>query len=318
MNNSPLGIILLQMGGPDTLDDVPAFLYKLFSDRDIIQLGPAFLQKPLARLISRRRAPKSKAIYAKIGGGSPLREITRAQADELQKLLEEEYGGIQVEVAMRYWDPTAGEALTALIENGVEKIIALPLYPHYTRATSGSSLKDLRLAAAGLCPHTPLVEIPSWPDEPHYIQALATSIEAATQEFAGEAFELVYSAHSLPVSFIESGDPYVDELQKTVKALEKQTGIQGRICYQSRSGPVEWLAPSTSETIEALASEGCKNILMVPISFVSDHVETLYEINMLFKEKAADLGVRLVATESLNTDRVFIEGLAALVKPHLP
>lgn len=306
------GVLLLNMGGPDTLHDVAPFLYNLFSDRKIIRLGPSLLQKPLAWLISRRRAPKSKDIYRKIGGGSPLKRITQAQAAALQQSLTAD-GRYLVRVAMRYWPPSAEEATAELLALGAKRLFALPLYPHYSRATTGSSLADLRRAHRKIAPHVPLQEILSWPDQPQYIQSLAGKIREGAQQFGGETFQLVYSAHSLPVAFIRDGDPYVDELQRTVAALEKETGISGRLCYQSRSGPVEWLAPATSELLRDLAAEGCRNILMVPISFVSDHVETLYEVNMLFREKARTLGMRLVATEALNTDPLFIAGLRAMV-----
>lgn len=312
MNNKPIGILLLQMGGPDTLDDIPAFLYNLFSDRDIIKLGPPFLQKPLARLIARKRAPKSQAIYAKIGGGSPLKKLTREQAAALQEKLAAD-GRFTVEVAMRYWQPTADQAMTSLAAQQVEKIILLPLYPHFTKATSGSSLKDARRAHSKFAGNIPLDEIPSWPRQPHYISALVERIREGAGLFGAEPFQLVYSAHSLPVSFIKEGDPYIKELMQSIDAVEEQTEVRGIVAYQSRSGPVEWLSPSTAETIEKLAGDGCRNILMVPISFVSDHVETLYEINMEFREKAAALGVRLESTRSLNADPQFIEGLRALV-----
>ena len=304
------------MGGPDCLQDVPSFLYNLFSDRDIIKLGPAFLQKPLARLISRKRSPKSQAIYKKIGGSSPLRAITESQAKSLESLLAED-GAFHVKVAMRYWPPLADEALQTLIAQGVERIVALPLYPHYTKATSGSSLKDLRNAHAKLCPQVPLLEILSWPEQPRYIEALAARIQQGAAQFGREPFTLIYSAHSLPVSFIREGDPYVDEIGKTIKAVEELTNIQGTLCYQSRSGPVEWLSPSTVETIERLGNEGCKNILAVPVSFVSDHVETLYEINMEFRDKAAALGMQLISTDALNDDTDFIQGLRDLVLERL-
>jgi ferrochelatase len=315
MKNMRVGILLLNMGGPDTLEDIPSFLYNLFSDRDIIRLGPSLLQKPLAWYISRKRAPKSKEIYAKIGGGSPLRKITDAQAKALQVALQQD-GDFVVRVAMRYWQPTAEQAVNELLALQVGQIIALPLYPHFTRATSGSSLSDLRTTLRDIAPDIPLSEISSWPEEPHYIDALARRIIAGSKIFNGDPFQLVYSAHSLPVSFIKAGDPYVDELNITIKAVEKKTGLSGKLCYQSRSGPVEWLSPATSEVIEELAAEKCRNILMVPISFVSDHVETLYEIDMLFKDQAANFGMRLESTASLNTDPLFIEGLRSLVIAH--
>jgi len=312
MKKYPTGILLLNMGGPDCLEDVAPFLYNLFSDREIIRLGPSFLQKPLAWWIARKRAPKSRAIYSRIGGSSPLKVISMAQAAALQESLAND-GDYLVRVAMRYWPPSADEAVTELVHLGVKKIIGLPLYPHYSRATSGSSLRDLRRAHQQIAAHLPLIEIGSWPDQQNYIAALAEKIRRGADLFADAPFQLVYSAHSLPVSFIDDGDPYVEELGRTIVALEKLTGLQGRLCYQSRSGPVKWLSPATSELIAGLAKEGCRNILMVPISFVSDHVETLFEIGMLFREQARSLGVRLESTESLNVDPVFIAALRELV-----
>jgi len=312
MQKTAAGVLLLNMGGPDSLDDVAPFLYNLFSDREIIRLGPALLQKPLAWLISRRRAPKSRDIYSRIGGGSPLRSITEAQAATLEKALCA-HGDYRVTAAMRYWPPTAETAMDSLLRLGVTRFIALPLYPHYSRATTGSSLRDLRRAHANIAPGLPLLEIPSWPDQPLYIAALAEKIRQGANLFGSEPFQLVYSAHSLPTSFIRDGDPYVKEIHRTIAALEKATGLSGKLCYQSRSGPVEWLSPATSEVIATLAGEGCRNILMVPISFVSDHVETLYEIGMLFREQAKSLGLRLEMTASLNTDPQFIDCLKDLV-----
>ena len=302
----------MNMGGPDTLADVQPFLYNLFCDREIIRLGPAILQKPLAWLISRRRAPKSRINYAKIGGGSPLKTITWSQARALEQSLRDS-GEFAVGVAMRYWPPFAEEAIQLLQEKKVKRIIALTLYPHFSRATSGSSIACLRRSLSTLAPHLPLHVISSWPTQHFYIKALAENISTGMEKFSTSEVALVYSAHSLPVSFIQAGDPYVEHIQQTISAIEQATGLQGRICYQSRSGPVEWLSPSTPEMLERLAEEGCKNILMVPISFVSDHIETLFEINMLYKDKAAQLGMRLEACPSLNTSPNFISALRQLV-----
>jgi len=316
MEKHIIGVLLLNMGGPDSLDDVAPFLFNLFSDREIIKLGPAFLQKPLARLIAQRRAPKSRQIYSKIGGRSPLKVITQAQANGLAAVLAPE-GQYHVRTAMRYWQPSADTAINELVDLGADKLVALPLYPHYSKATSGSSLNDLRRAHRAIAPEIPLLEIASWPDHPEYIASLAEKIQLGAQRFGGEPFQLVYSAHSLPVSFIDEGDPYVNEINRTIKPLEQLTKITGRLCYQSRSGPVKWLSPDTSEMIETLADEGCRNILMVPISFVSDHVETLYEIKMLFRDQAKSRGMHLESTDSLNTTPLFIECLASLVRSRI-
>lgn len=312
MQSEKNGIILLNMGGPDTLDNVRPFLYNLFSDREIIKLGPAFLQKFLAWVISRRRAPKSKAIYARIGGRSPLKEISFQQAKALQESLTKD-GDYVVTVAMRYWSPFADDAIKELLAAKVDHITALTLYPHYSKATTGSSLSHLQQSLQRLAPDIPFSSISSWPDQNCYVRALAENIEEGLRSFEDEPVEIVYSAHSLPVSFIQNGDPYVNHIERTIAKIEKITNKSGRLCYQSRSGPVEWLSPSTPEMLETLAEEGCKNILMVPISFVSDHVETLYEIGILYRDQATQRGICLKQSASLNTNPLFIQGMRELI-----
>lgn len=307
-----IGIILLNMGGPEKLNDVRPFLYNLFSDRDIIRLGPRLLQKPIAWLIAKKRAPQSMGYYEKIGGRSPLAAITTQQSKALQTSLKEN-GGFCVTIAMRYWQPTAEDALQIMEKQGITQIIALTLYPHFSKATTGSSLTALKQANKKAGNKFTIREISAWPDHRLYIECLAENITKGLEYFTGEPARVVYSAHSLPKSFIEDGDPYVDHLKLTIAGIEKKTGIKGELCYQSRSGPVEWLEPSTPEMLERLAKQGCKNILMVPISFVSDHVETLYEINIAYYQQAKKLGMQLVSTESLNTNPKFISCLKALV-----
>ena len=216
-------------------------------------------------------------------------------------------------MAMRYWRPEAEAALTEFAQAGIRRLVALTLYPHYSRATTGSSLDELRRAVAASEYAFALAEIREWPEQPEYVACLAQGIREGMAGFSGEPAQLVYSAHSLPVSFIREGDPYLDQIKRTIAAVEKSTGMNGRLCFQSRSGPVEWLAPSTPEMLGQLAGEGVKNVLMVPISFVSDHVETLYEIDIQYRELAGSLGLRLERTASLNTNPGFIRGLRALV-----
>jgi len=307
-----IGVILLNLGGPEKLEDVEPFLFNLFSDRMIIRLGPSFMQKTIARFISRKRAPKSQEAYAKIGGGSPLGRITAEQAEALGKELAET-NSFTVAVAMRYWQPRAADTLAVFHNSGIRQVIALPLYPHYSIATTGSSVTDLMEAGKTFSPPFAIEAIDSWQTQPDYIKALADTIKKGTEVFGGENPQVVYSAHSLPVKFIQEGDPYVDHLKETIEAVESITGMPGKLCYQSRSGPVEWLSPSPPETLEQLAGEGCKNVLMVPISFVSDHVETLYEIDMLYRDMAEDLGIRLERSPSLNLAPGFIKGLKELV-----
>ncbi|BHH84342.1 ferrochelatase [Desulforhopalus sp. 52FAK] len=314
MKQKKHGIILLNMGGPEKLEDVQPFLNNLFSDRDIIRLGPAFLQKYIARYIAHKRAPKSRGIYRKIGGTSPLKKITQSQAAALEQTLNNTDNDTYiVTIAMRYWPPFSDQAVSELLDQGVDKITVLTLYPHYSKATTGSSVSEVKKSIEKIAPSMPTRYIKEWPEQPLYIKALAANITAGLEGFNDQAVEVVYSAHSLPTSYIKEGDPYVDHLLNTIAAIEKITNIKGKICYQSRSGPVEWLSPSTPEMIQTLADEGCKNILMVPISFVSDHVETLYEIDIQYKEEAKELGIDLRSSASLNTNPLFIEALKDLV-----
>lgn len=308
---APVGVLLLNLGGPEKVEDVRPFLYNLFSDRLIIRLGPAFLQKPIAWMIAKRRAPKSQGYYRQIGGGSPLNTITADQCRALEAELSS-VGLFRVGMVMRYWHPFASEVIPAMVAQGITKFVAVTLYPHYSIATTGSSLRDLQAYLAEQSTPTELVTVDSWPDDPAYVDCLAARVNAAVSA-DGRPTEVVYSAHSLPVKFIEEGDPYVDHLKRTIAEIESKTGKQGHLCYQSRSGPVEWLSPSTPETIERLAGLGCRRIVMVPISFVSDHVETLCEIDIQYRSLAAGFGIDLVRTPSLNTDPAFIKGLSGLV-----
>jgi len=307
-----IGVVLLNLGGPETLEDVEPFLFNLFSDRKIIRLGPWFMQKFIARRIARKRAPVSRECYRLIGGGSPLAETTAAQGRALEKMLAE-HGDFRVDMAMRYWSPFADETLRKLAAAGVTRLVALTLYPHYSIATTGSSVDDLKEAAVRSETAFEVAVIDAWPDQPDYIDCLAANIKGGLEKFGREPVQLVYSAHSLPVKFIEEGDPYLEHMDRTIKAIEEKAGVQGKLCFQSRSGPVEWLTPSTPDMLKELAGGGCKNILMVPISFVSDHVETLYEVDILYRAQARELGMRLERSESLNVQEGFIKGLREMV-----
>lgn len=301
------------MGGPDSPNDVEPFLRRLFSDRKLIRLGPAFLQKPLATFIAKRRAPKSRNMYELIGGGSPQKRLTLDQANCLQKELAAD-GNFIVSIAMRYWTPSSEETVSTLINGGIDGLIGLSLYPHYSRATSGSSLDDLESTLKRVAPSLPYSFISSWPEQPEYIKALSQNILNGLNSFTDEGKKaVVYSAHSLPVSFIEQGDPYIDHLHLTIQAVEKITGQKGFLCYQSRSGPVKWLSPSTEEMLKELRNRQYQNVLIVPISFVSDHIETLYEVDILYKEQAERMGMVLKSCTSLNSSPVFIQALRSLV-----
>ncbi len=307
-----IGVVLLNLGGPERLEDVEPFLFNLFSDRQIIHLSPfPFLQKPLARFIAKRRAPNSCKAYTLIGGGSPLRRITTQQGKILESLLSQ-VGNFKIDLAMRYWRPNARQTLENLGKQGVTRIVALTLYPHYSKATTGSSMTELAEVAAELPYPFEIAAVESWPDQPEYIASLVRGVHREFGRCSGTP-TLVYSAHSLPMKFIEEGDPYLNDLARTIISVEEQTGIRGKLCFQSRSGPVKWLAPSTPDTLVELADKGVKEVVVMPISFISDHVETLYEIDIQYAELAKELGMRLVRTRSLNDQPVFVKGLAKLV-----
>jgi ferrochelatase len=320
-------VLLLNLGGPDSLTAVRPFLYNLFSDREIIRLGPAFLQKPLAYLISSLRAGKTCDAYARIGGKSPINEITVRQAKALEQQLRQESEGksrkseAQVFVGMRYWSPRIGDVVRDIHHHGIQRLIVLSLYPHYSLATTGSSLSELKRVLASY-PDIKIHAIESWYDHPFYIDALVEKIEKGLRTFDASRvapsslpadIHVLFSAHSLPVKFIEEGDPYVDHIRATIRAVTAKAAITWSLSYQSKSGPVAWLEPSTETMLEELAAKGVRNLLVVPISFVSDHIETLYEIDMLYKNMAAGLGIHLERTESLNLSPLFIAALKDIV-----
>lgn len=312
--NEKTAVLLLQMGGPDSLDAIEPFLFNLFSDRDIIRIGPAFLQPLIARFISRRRSRKVAGYYRQIGGKSPIRELTGQQAVELERALGGEY---RCFVAMRYWKPDTIEALAAIRREGISRIIALSLYPHYSRATTGSSLNELERVLGQAKTGFELKYIRQFYDHPIYIDALAEKIGEGLNGFADRStVQLLFSAHGLPQSFIDSGDPYLEHIQATVKlVMERFADLPHHLSFQSRAGPVKWLEPSTEAKIRELAESGCKHLLMVPLSFVSDHIETLYEIDIQYREEASTLGISdFRRTRSLNSSPAFIGCLAELVK----
>ena len=280
---SRTGVLLLNLGGPDRLEDVRPFLYNLFSDPEIIRLPVPWLQSPLAWLISTLRFGKSQENYKKIGGGSPLRRITDEQAKALGTLLCDQGLDAKVYVGMRYWHPFTEEAVALIKRDKIDKLIILPLYPQFSISTSGSSFRvlDRMWKADPELQKIPYTVIPSWYDHPGYLTAMsdliATQIDSVPNP---EKAHIFFSAHGVPVSYVEeAGDPYQREIENCAKLIMERLGRSNEytLAYQSRVGPVEWLQPYTDEAIKELAAKGIEELVVVPISFVSEHIETLIE-----------------------------------------
>ena len=323
-DNDRIGVLLFNLGGPERLDQVRPFLYNLFSDPDIIRLPWRGLQKPLAWLIARQRYKLSTGYYKKIGGGSPLRKITEDQASALQAALAAEGIDAGVYVGMRYWDPFIDDALADIKKDRVTRLVVLPLYPQYSVSTTGSSLNRMNeiMLERGLRGLQVSI-INDYYDDARYIDALAATI---LEELTGygdhdpASTHLVFSAHSVPVSYIDNGDPYLDQTRRTVELVMERigTGRPHSLSFQSKVGPVKWLGPSTDETIRRLAAEGVHQVLLVPVSFVSEHIETLYELDILYRDVAREVGLtHYRRVPALNCRQDFIDALAALVKKAL-
>ena len=312
-------VVLFNLGGPDSLEAVRPFLYNLFSDPDIFHLPLGFLtQKPFAALVSRRRAPEARRNYAAIGGRSPLLERTQEQAIALQLALAEEGAPYDAYVCMRYWHPRAREVVAQLKAKGYERVILLPLYPQYSRTTTGSSYNEFlrECRRARYRPRTTLIH--HWHGQPEYHQAIAETIEAEREKFNDprpEAIALLFSAHGLPQKLVDAGDPYAQHIQETVEAVSRRLGWPDvSLCFQSRVGPLEWLKPYTADVIRQKAEAGVQQILVYPVAFVSDHVETLYELGMEYATLAREAGIREYrVAPALNDHPLLIETLKYFV-----
>jgi ferrochelatase len=310
-----IGVVLFQLGGPDTLEAIEPFLFNLFCDPDIIDFPFARIgRRPLAKLISSTRARKVQHHYATIGGGSPIRRFTEQQARALQLKLQRDGLDARCFVAMRYWHPFTAEAVEQLHSARCEEVVLLPLYPQYSGTTTGSSLNEWHRWFCG--------EIPAHCVDPFYrhelyLQALVEKVDEALARFdCPDRPEIVFSAHSVPVSVIEKGDPYQSQIEETVGLLMQRGGWsnQHRLCYQSKVGASKWLQPSLHTTLRELAAQKDREVCVVPISFVSDHVETLGEIDHEARGEAAKLGIkRFEMMSGLNDSPRFIAALAELV-----
>ena len=311
-----IGVVLFQLGGPDSLEAIEPFLFNLFCDPDIIDFPFARIgRRPLAKLISSTRARKVQHHYATIGGGSPIRRFTEQQARALQLKLQR--GGLDARcfVAMRYWHPFTAEAVEQLRSARCDEVVLLPLYPQYSGTTTGSSLNEWRRLFSS---NIPVRCVDPFYRHALYLEALVEKVDEALARFdCPERPEIVFSAHSVPVAVIEKGDPYQHQIEETVDLLMRRGGWSNghRLCYQSKVGASKWLQPSLHNALRELSAEKDREVCVVPISFVSDHVETLGEIDHEARAEAAKLGIkRFEMMSGLNDSPKFIGALAQLVR----
>lgn len=323
-------IVLFNLGGPDDLASVEPFLVNLFSDREIIELPLGAAMQPLmARVIAKMRGPSVRRNYERIGGGSPQLRITRAQAEALEEQLNAGFSGArpyQVFIAMRYSRPSSSDALEAIAAAGIRRIVTLTLFPHWSKATTGSSrneferaLADPRWAANAF----EVSHIEHYYDDPGYLDAMTATVRDAWEAIPvarRNRTVILFSAHGLPQKFIQDGDPYVAHIQATRWGILERLDLPNRqlLAYQSRTGPVKWLGPGTEDVIEDLGREGVKDLFVIPLSFVSDHIETLYEVDLLFADAAREAGISgYYRPDALNTHPLFINALTGLVRRHV-
>jgi ferrochelatase len=310
-----VGVVLFQLGGPDTLAAIEPFLYNLFCDPDIIDFPFARIgRKPLAKLISTTRARKVQHHYAMIGGGSPIRRFTERQARALEAELVNQGLDARCFVAMRYWHPFTREAIAELQAAQCDEVVLLPLYPQYSSTTVGSSLNEWqRLFRSDV----PVHSVGHFYRNSMYLDAVVEKVEEALARFpVPDRAEIVFSAHSIPMSVIAKGDPYEREIEETVQLLMERGGWPNRhrLCYQSKVGASKWLQPSLHRTLHDLAAEKAREVCIVPVAFVSDHVETLGEIDHEAREEARQLGItQFEMSAGLNDSPKFISALGQLV-----
>jgi ferrochelatase len=314
-------VVLFNLGGPDSPDAVQPFLFNLFSDPAIIRL-PGPLRWLLAKLISRRRAPVAREIYRELGGGSPLLPNTEAQAAALAAALAAQgLGEAKVFIAMRYWHPRAGETARAVAAYAPDEVVLLPLYPQYSTTTSASSLQEWQREARAAGLTAPTRSLCCYPQEEGFIETVVAGLQAALRSLdPARSPRVLFSAHGLPKKIVEQGDPYQWQVEQSVAAVVHRLGevnLDWQICYQSRVGPLEWIGPATDIEIEKAAAAG-RPIVVVPIAFVSEHSETLVELDIEYRRLAEKHGApAYLRVATAGSEGAFIDGLARLVRQAL-
>jgi len=311
------GVLLLNLGGPDSLEAVEPFLENLFRDPFLIRIP--FLKGPLrrwfARAVARRRAPHVRQLYSEIGGRSPIGPITEAQA----RKLEEELGaGFRCYVAFAAWTPYVREAVARARADGCTRLVGVSLFPQWCSATTESVFFDLRKAVGG---SLPVAEVDRYPEDADYLDSLASTVHEALRRFPepGRA-HVLFSAHGIPMSLVRRGDPYEREIRATVEGVRQRLprGQPWSLSFQSKVGPVKWLEPATADHLPALAKAGIREVLVVPVAFVSDHIETLHEQRILLAGIAKAAGIeRYEVANAINDCRLYARALARLVRQTL-
>ena len=308
-------IILFNLGGPDKIESVEPFLFNLFNDPAILNL-PSFIRYPLAKLISKRRAPIAKNIYKEIGGSSPILRLTKEQAINLENSLNNTQKTFiyKVFIAMRCWHPRATETVNLVKEFNPSEVVLLPLYPQYSAATSGSSIQEWKKVAKENNLNTKTSTICCYPEDNKFVEA---HIELIKKKIEGlKNFKLIFSAHGLPEKNIKKGDPYQWQVEQSVKKIMEginNTNIDYVLSYQSRVGPLKWIGPSTEDIIIEYSKKG-KHLVIVPIAFVSEHSETLVELDIEYEKLARNNGCKnYTRIEALGTNKHFIQSLSDLI-----
>ena len=306
-----IAVVLFNLGGPDSLDAVEPFLFNLFSDKDIFKLP--FGQKLFAKIISSKRAPKVQKEYELIGGKSPINEWTEIQRKMLELKLRNDFKDISVFTAMRYWNPITADVAKKIKEQNFDKIILLPLYPHYSISTTGSSFNEWDRCFSPV--KEKVFRVKNYQTNPFYVSAINERIDQTILRFPENVrnnIQLVFSAHGTPISMVKSGDPYSHHIKETIEKVMdgRNYSHKHHICFQSKVGPVKWLTPATDAMIEELAADKKNNLLIIPISFVSDHVETSFELNIEYRHVADKVGIKnYIVMEGLNNSELFINAL---------
>ncbi|HPO14886.1 MAG TPA: ferrochelatase [Candidatus Hydrogenedentes bacterium] len=320
MADAKIGVVLLNMGGPDSLDDVPKYLLNIFHDPDILDMPLGFLVRPwLSRRIVKKRAAASAERYRQIGGKTPLNAIAEKQAKVIQDALVKMEVPSVVVPGMRYWHPFTEEAIKQFVREKVELVVALSMYPAYSNATSGSSFKNFRYIMKRHLPGVPFTQIVQWPNLPAYVEFMRENVTTSLQSIGSDAWPktaVLFSGHSVPVKRIKRGDPYQKQMEETYRLVCERLPreVKTVLGWQSAFGPAKWLEPDSKSLVSAIRAEGMEHLVVVPLGFVAENSETLWDIEIDLKTFALEQGFRqFVRIACPNEDGAVMRGLAELI-----